>query len=52
MDYTFTQTEIDIFYLCFLGFSVVTAWQAGKQQGMSDTIDYFHEKGVIDLDDD
>ena len=52
MNYTFTQTELDIFYLCFLGFCVTTAWQLGKQQGMSDTIDYFDEKGYIELDDD
>ncbi len=52
MNYTFTQTELDIFYLCFLGFSVVQAWLLGKQKGMSDTIDYFAEKGYIELDED
>lgn len=48
----FTQTQLDIIYLCFLGWSVITAWQAGKHRGMSDTIDYFEEKGIIELDDD
>lgn len=48
----FTQTQIDIIYLCFLGWAVMTAWDLGKHRGMSDTIDYFEEKGYIDLDDD
>tara|TARA_X000001382_G_scaffold66570_2_gene46268 strand:+ start:554 stop:712 length:159 start_codon:yes stop_codon:yes gene_type:complete len=52
MDYNFTQTEIDILYLCFLGFAVVQAWLLGKHKGMSDAIDYFAEEGYIDLDDD
>jgi hypothetical protein len=47
-----TQTQLDIIYLCILGWSVITAWQAGKHRGMSDTIDYFEEKGIIELDDD
>ena len=47
----YTVTQMDIFYLCFLGFSVVQAWILGKQKGMSDTIDYFAEQGLIELDD-
>ena len=52
MDYNFTQLEIDILYLCFLGFSIVQAWLLGKQRGMSDAIGYFAEKGYIELDED
>ena len=47
----YAVTQMDIFYLCFLGFSVVQAWILGKQKGMSDTIDYFAEQGLIELDD-
>jgi len=50
MDYTITQT--DIFYLCFLGFSVTQAWLLGKRKGMNNAIDYFAEQGLIDLDED
>ena len=52
MDYNFTQLEIDIFYLCLLAFSIRHAWILGKQKGMSDTIDYFAEKGLVALEDD
>ena len=48
----FTRLEIDVFYLCFLGFAICQAWILGKQKGMSDAIDYFAEKGYIELDDD
>lgn len=48
----FTDTQIDILYLCVFGFSVVQAWLLGKQKGMSDTIDYFAEQGLIELDED
>ena len=47
-----TQTQIDIIYFCFLGWSVMLTWQLGKERGMSDTIDYFEAKGYIELDDD
>ena len=47
----YTVTQMDIFYLCFLGFAVIQAWLLGKRQGMSDTIDYFAEQGLIELDD-
>jgi|21_taG_2_1085346.scaffolds.fasta_scaffold78435_1 hypothetical protein len=50
MDYT--TTEMNIIYLCFLGFSVTQAWLLGKQKGMNDAIDYFAEQGLIDLDED
>jgi hypothetical protein len=47
-----TITQMDIFYLCFLGFAVTSAWLLGKQKGMNNTIDYFAEQGYIDLDED
>jgi hypothetical protein len=31
---------------------VTQAWLLGKQKGMNDTIDYFAEQGLIDLDED
>ena len=46
------QIELNIILFCVFGWSVITAWQAGKHRGMSDTIDYFEEKGIIELDDD
>jgi hypothetical protein len=48
----FTQIELNIILFCVFGWSVITAWQAGKHRGMSDTIDYFEEQGIIELDDD
>mgnify|MGYP001434437772 FL=1 len=44
-------TEENLIILWFIGFFTSSAYILGRQVGIEDAIDYFAEKGFIDLDD-
>ena len=44
-------TEDKLIILWFIGFFTSSAYILGRQVGIEDAIDYFAEKGFIDLDD-
>ena len=46
------ETQWTIIYIPFLLFSVNMTWILAKRQGISDTIDYLKEKGLLELDED
>ena len=46
------ETQWNIIYITFLIFAVNMTWILAKRQGISDTIDYLKEKGMIELDED
>ena len=46
------ETQWNIIYILFFMFSVHMTWIVAKRQGISDTIDYLKEKGMIELDED
>ena len=46
------ETQWNIIYTLFLLFAVNMTWIVAKRQGISDTIDYLEEKGMIELDED
>ena len=45
------MSEDDLAYLIFLIIAVSMSYQAGRHLGISHTIDYLQEKGIIELDD-
>ena len=46
------ETQWTIIYIAILLFSVNMTWILAKRQGIASTIDYFKEKGMIELDED
>ena len=46
------ETQWNIIYILFLMFTVNMTWIVAKRQGLSDTIDYLEEMGLIELDED
>jgi hypothetical protein len=46
------ETQWNIIYILILLFSVNITWVVAKRYGISSTIDYLEEKGMIELDDD
>jgi hypothetical protein len=46
------EMQWNIIYILFLMFTVNMTWIIAKRQGISDTIDYLEEKGMIELDED
>ena len=46
------ETQWNIIYILFLMFAVNMTWIVAKRQGISMTIDYLEEKGMIELDKD
>ena len=46
------EMQWNIIYILFLLFSVNMTWILAKRQGISDTLDYLEEKGLLELDKD
>tara|TARA_B100000809_G_C14839099_1_gene424013 strand:- start:396 stop:545 length:150 start_codon:yes stop_codon:yes gene_type:complete len=46
------ETQWNIIYIIFFLFSINMTWILAKRQGISDTIDYLEEKGLLELDKD
>ncbi len=48
----YSITEVDILYFIFLCASIHLTWGLAKRHGISQTLDYLEEKGLIELDED
>tara|TARA_B100000470_G_scaffold173250_1_gene137565 strand:+ start:599 stop:841 length:243 start_codon:yes stop_codon:yes gene_type:complete len=46
------QTQWNIIYIIFFLFTIHMTWILAKRQGISDTLDYLEEKGLLELDKD
>ena len=46
------ETQWNIIYIVFLLFAVNMTWIIAKRYGISSTIDYLEEKGLLELDKD
>ena len=44
------ETQWNIIYTLFLLFAVHMTWILAKRQGISDTLEYLKEKGLLELD--